>query len=68
MEEDVEKIFKDFILNTPKNDKSEFNIGNIVESYNYRMEYSINCLKVNKSMEIIRKCPYKRLIKLESVK
>jgi len=54
MENNVEKIFKDFILNTPKNDKSDFNIGDTVESYIYRMEYSINRLKVNTSKDVVK--------------
>lgn len=54
MGENIEKVFKDFIRNTPKNVKPDFNIGDKVESYTYTMEYSINKLKVNTSEKAVK--------------
>ena len=51
--ENIEKIFRDFILNTPKNKQPDFKIGDIVNLYIYKMEYSLNHLNVNTEKDVI---------------
>lgn len=54
MEKDVEKIFNDNILNTPKNNDVIFNIGDIVETRIYQMEYPIDRHSIKNAEKIVK--------------